>query len=367
MKHIVMISGLALMSLLTAQAQEDDKSVTKPVIKPIEKPSGLQVQTPPATKPTPTRLKPTGPVSVVVNVNETAFDKAVVLLDGKIGNIDDEFRPDLSKPEIDAEIKKYEVEPGREIEDRVELDKSIEMMDDLFDLEQKIEPIGSVDEALLPMPDFDPSTDRQMPEPRTELEAFVTSVYFEGIPLEDARKFVGKDDAYLSRVLQDQGMVNYHPAALTILGLSGTQSAEQALVRYVVSGNERIDSSFMASKSDAVMSLGYLANVSGGKFGLKTLIETAEGGWSKQGMSWSLDYSKDPAAAPESIRRMSLIGLALSGHPDAGPVLERAKVNAEKADGEWAITAEDVSDYIEEYQMVRRLGLFEYSKGSAKN
>lgn len=359
MKLLLTLSGLILMSANVAHTQEKETEKT-----PIFKPS--QVQLPDQTQKLQIKQKPKLVLKkdLVLEAAGTEFDKNVILLEDDGPSIDDKFEPDLSAGDIDndvPQIREVFSLPAESVGETPQFDP----MDRPEDINTKPAPLEGVDEAEIQLQDAKPPKTEPRPEPKSEMEKFIISDFFEGIPLIEAKEFAGNDDAYLREFLSDPEMVNHHPAALTILALSGTKEAEQTLVKYVVTGKGEIDSGAFAAKSDAVMALGYMANLTKGELGFGVLKQTFEkGGWKDLGVEWSFDFSKDPLAVEQSLYNMSLIGLALSGHDDARQMFDVAYEQAKSADGEWAVTTQDVEEYMKEYEKVRKMGLFEYNEAA---
>ena len=123
-----------------------------------------------------------------------------------------------------------------------------------------------------------------------------------------------------------------------------------------------------SAKTSAIMTLGYLANASEGKAGLSFLQTTAQsGGWDEQDLSWRVGFAREPEATSLLLQRYSLIGLVLSGHPQAAESLSMAASDLAKSDSEWAVTEEELAAFREEYELVSKQGLVAYSdKGERK-
>lgn len=159
------------------------------------------------------------------------------------------------------------------------------------------------------------------PEPRdpgaSRADRLASAVYFEGVPLEEARDLTDADVARLIELLDDPAEIRAHPNILVALGMSGSPAAFDAIADYALRGSSgelgRLE--FRARRSIAY-GMGHLARVDG------------------RALAWLTRAAKDASVAPQQsfrqmdpervagmMRRGAITGLALSARSAAARVL----------------------------------------------
>ena len=157
-----------------------------------------------------------------------------------------------------------------------------------------------------------------------DVREFVRSQYVEGMPYEAATAFGSDVVPELLDMLQDKEEAPYWTTIVTTLSIVGDDSAVKPLIHFIEEPVEdELSDSLYRAKASAVMALGYVVNKSGNQEAMDYLIASTDpDSWAARGISWRARFQPNAEARNVDLSTMAILGLALSGHPDAGPALE---------------------------------------------
>lgn len=179
-----------------------------------------------------------------------------------------------------------------------------------------------------------------------DIQAFVKKTYVHGVPYEEAAKYDASAVPTLLKILGDPGERNHWSNALITLGMIGDESAVEPMIAFIEeSGKGKMDQTRRMARTSAFMALGYLINETGNRRALEYLIS----------------YLKpDPAGKKQpgrSLMKYAIIGLGLSGHPEAAAALKSMKSSRAAMP---AGTTDMIGEALDTNQRVKEKGLADY-------
>ena len=119
------------------------------------------------------------------------------------------------------------------------------------------------------------------------------------------------------------------------------------------------------AKSSAVMALGYLINKTGDEKALNYLIESIDpGAWAQREVRYMGPFQANTEARDLNLSTMAMLGLALSGRPEALEALSRVTVPEGVVDDPLAAVAAAAR---EAHQQIATDGLAEYYRQAQEN
>lgn len=166
------------------------------------------------------------------------------------------------------------------------------------------------------------------PAQEPDIVVFVHQTYFEGIPYDDVSRF---DPAtavpILLTLLRDSKEEDYWTNIVVALGMLGDARAIDPLIDFLEQDHGgRLSAPQYLAKSAVVMAIGYIIQKSRNEKALAFLIDgTAPQSWTRRGLHWSSPYHWSEAERNRQLSTMSILGLGLSGHPDAAQHLRSLK------------------------------------------
>ena len=155
------------------------------------------------------------------------------------------------------------------------------------------------------------------------VEEFVHQIYFEGVPYEQASQYGPDAVPKLLAMLKDPNEKAFRSNIIVTLGIIGDDRAVEPMLDVLESGSDKLMREDFATKSSVLMSLGYLINKSQNTKALAYLkSHTTPEGWqgSKLITAEGLQASSDERS--QQLSTLAVIGLALSGHPEAKSFLK---------------------------------------------
>ena len=188
---------------------------------------------------------------------------------------------------------------------------------------------------------FAAATDVVTPRPgqiatsRTDAREFVRRIYFEGIPVEASRR-LDPDTAVptLLGMLADPREERYWSNIVITLGMMGDERAVEPLMQFLEQGpaGQRLSSHHFVAKCRVLMALGYLVNRNGNQKALDYLKSSLNPGqWQRRGLKWVSPHHPSADGRDYQLTDMSILGLALSGRPEAGEALHALQQPATNA------------------------------------
>ncbi|HED33887.1 MAG TPA: hypothetical protein ENJ08_06670, partial [Gammaproteobacteria bacterium] len=197
------------------------------------------------------------------------------------------------------------------------------------------------------------------------VKEFVSQIYFDGLPLDQAATYKDKDTAVLLRMLKDDKQVLYHENIALTLGMIGSSRAVKPLITYINkgSGNEKVMSrQTYKGRVGAIVALGYLVNRTNSEAALSFLISSSSPDvWVKRKIR-GLPISDK--ARQRDLSKYAIISLGLSGNTKAASHLESLRDSAQIRSTNEASFLKDVKGVVNESlklnKQVLRKGLLKY-------
>lgn len=155
-----------------------------------------------------------------------------------------------------------------------------------------------------------------------DVQDFVHQIYVEGIPYELANAYDSTAVPTLLGMLADTTEAAYWANIAVTLCIIGDETAVDPLIDFIKEDQGALSSDVYRAKSSAVMALGYLVNKTGNATALTYLIESLNPTvWEEREVTYTGPFQASTAARDADLSTMAMLGLALSGHPDAAEAL----------------------------------------------
>jgi HEAT repeat protein len=209
----------------------------------------------------------------------------------------------------------------------------------------------------------------QEQEPPMDVREFVRQIYVEGVPYEEASRFDSSAVPVLLQMLEDPAEEEYWANIAVTLGIIGDESAVEPLIAFIEKPVEGISRTQYTAKTSALMSLGYLVNKSGNERALNYLIGSLDPEvWEKRGRMAASPFHATPEERNRDLSKYAVLGLALSGRPEAAAALRSLQEPAQtRSMREFQNQYGDVvSEAISTNEKVAQMGLAEYYRASRR-
>lgn len=196
------------------------------------------------------------------------------------------------------------------------------------------------------------------------LRDFVSRIYVHGFPMEEAVRYGSAAVPDLIRMLEGDIHPRYRENVVFMLGAVGSQRAEEVLIEYVERGGRGVSLDEYHAKSNALVALGYIAHRTGSSRAMVYLKESLRPEtWRERGVEWRSPNISSPGDRTLALVRKAVIGLAMTGRPEA----ENAIISAAGAP-EWDARAQrelqELADVaIKARRDIERQGLLRYLDG----
>jgi hypothetical protein len=157
-----------------------------------------------------------------------------------------------------------------------------------------------------------------------DIASFVRGRYVHGVPFAEVKRYAAAPaTAVLLRMLDTPAEEEAWPNIVVTLGMLGDATAVHPLIAFLERGvGRRLSHSHYIAKSLVPMALGLNANQSGSQEALAYLTASlASDVWTERSLRWSSPFHATAAARNLDLSKKAIIGLALSGNPDAGGAL----------------------------------------------
>lgn len=212
------------------------------------------------------------------------------------------------------------------------------------------------------------ATERADDPEQVAIKDFVRLTFIHGVQYEEATKYGSDAVPTLLAMLADPAEEQQWPNIVVVLGMLGDERAVDPLIAFVGKGAEGVLSeAHYRAKTSAVMSMGYLINKTGNRKALTYLKESVETSvWTKRETAWTSPFH--PAASERNLRlsKMAILGLALSGHPEARETLRSLQQPATTAAARefQAQVGDLVSEALNAHEAIAKEGLAGYYRKS---
>ena len=159
------------------------------------------------------------------------------------------------------------------------------------------------------------------------IQDFVRQTFIHGVPYAEASRYNGSAVPTLLTMLQDPKEETSWANIVITLGMIGDERAVDPLIAFLSKEEpEPLSHAIYTAKSSVPMALGYLINKSGNKKALAYLKDHVyPDGWEKDQLKWRSPYHANTEARDQQLSTMCVLGLALSGHPEAKEALREMK------------------------------------------
>lgn len=193
----------------------------------------------------------------------------------------------------------------------------------------------------------------------TPIESFVTRLYFEGVPYEEAIRYPATEVPKLLAMLRNPANAPYWANIVGVIGMIGDATAADSLAAYAVGGAGTISPEEFRARTTAVLALGYIVNRTRDARVLQRLVgDASPATWAGRGVQWRSPATRDDATRNRELAKMAVLGLAVAGTPESGEALRALqRPGAPGADG--ALQAV-VSMALAEHATIGRDGLVKY-------
>jgi hypothetical protein len=208
---------------------------------------------------------------------------------------------------------------------------------------------------------------QERPAPPMDVREFVRQIFIHGVPFEEASRYGADAVPVLVEMLNDPAEQPYWANIVVVLGMTGEPEAVDPLIEFIEAGEAAgLSREHYTAKTSALMALGYIINATGDEQALDYLRASVNP------ETWA---AKDVGVAPYQtslverdydLSKFAILGLALSGHPEALEILRSLQQPAEtEAQRAFQAQVTDVlSGALEEHRKVSEEGLAEYYRSS---
>ncbi|MCP4419298.1 MAG: hypothetical protein GY805_22010 [Chloroflexi bacterium] len=196
------------------------------------------------------------------------------------------------------------------------------------------------------------------------VEDFVRQAFIRGVPYETASGYGATDVPILLEMLNDPVEEAYWANIVVVLNIIGGEEVVEPLISFIDEGVDgELTYSHYIAKTSALMSLGYLINRTGNEQALNYLTETANPEvWVEREVTDIGPFQATVAESNRDLSKHALLGLALSGNPEAAEAmrsLQVAEVAGEQAEFQ-ALVTDVISEALEANREIDEGGLIEY-------
>jgi hypothetical protein len=168
----------------------------------------------------------------------------------------------------------------------------------------------------------------------SQVKDFVHQAYIHGVPYEPASQLGKGAVPILLSMLADQNETASWANIATTLGMIGEPSAVEPLIAFIGKGHGTLSSDEYDAKTAAVMALGYLLSKEMNTKALGFLSQGADpGSWDICKLSWNSPFARNSKQRDVELARVSILGLGLSGRPEAEQVLSNLQSKGVKGLG----------------------------------
>lgn len=159
----------------------------------------------------------------------------------------------------------------------------------------------------------------------SDIRSFVHQTYIGGVPYTEVAKMsTGEAMPVLLEMLNDPLEEEYLPNIVVTLGMLGDDRTVAPLIGFISRPESRweLSRSQSTAKTSAVMALGYIVNKTGNAQALAYLEEGINPQvWEGRNLQWTSDFYPSTVERNNQMAIMSILGLGVSGNPEAGKIL----------------------------------------------
>jgi len=200
------------------------------------------------------------------------------------------------------------------------------------------------------------------------VQEFVQRTYIHGVPYEEALRFGRENIPILLDMLKDRKEELSWSNIVVTLCIIGDDTVAKPVVEFIDKGPAgNIPDGYYAAKSNAVMALGYLINKTGNKEALTYLKQSVDPkAWPDRKVEWKAEFQATDDERNAQLSTMAVLGLALSGHPEAGEALRKLQRQPETPTQKAfaAAVTNTLAEALKDHEKIAGQGLREYYRKS---
>lgn len=192
----------------------------------------------------------------------------------------------------------------------------------------------------------------------SDVTNFVRQTYIHGIDYVAASRFGAEDVPHLLKMLGDPLEQSHWANIVITLSIMGDERVVDPLIAFF-SANEPgiLSRDHYAAKTSVLMSLGYVVNKNQNKKALNYLIDSIDPAvWTKRGIQWKSPFHASLSERNQQLTLLAIMGLALSGHPDAKEALSSTRRGLEAGSQSEA----PLEEALRSHEIIASKGLAEY-------
>ncbi len=196
-------------------------------------------------------------------------------------------------------------------------------------------------------------SDNAMPDagdpgaPAADIRDFVRQIFVEGVPYEEAVKFDASNVPTLVEMLRNPEEKSYWANIVVVLGMIGGEQGINPLINFIEDDSITMTRDTYAAKTSAIMSLGYVLNQTGSQRVLDYLVNGLRPtNWTERNAEGIAPFQASIAERNVDFGKHAILGLALSGRPEAAAALQSLQRPSAAASPEERTFQAQVSDLI---------------------
>ncbi|TPK49604.1 hypothetical protein FJ492_00460 [Mesorhizobium sp. B2-5-4] len=192
--------------------------------------------------------------------------------------------------------------------------------------------------------------------PLRDVRAFVRQVFIHGLPYKEAGLYQASAIPPLLAMLQDPTESDSWANVAVLLGMIGDERVVEPLISFIQAepGPTGLSAARYRAKTSALMALGYLVNRTGNQGALAYLQQsTRPEVWAQRGAMGIAPFQASTSERDVDFSKQAILGLALSGRPEAAQTLRAIQDPA---------LADLASEALKEHQKIASEGLASYDQ-----
>lgn len=187
---------------------------------------------------------------------------------------------------------------------------------------------------------------------KKDLQAFVTSDFIRGVPYQEAQSYGKAALPELHDMLQDKSLENYWPNVVGVIAYIGDASSVDPLMRFLDDLEGEVSPRAFQAALQVMPALGFISNESAAAKALGTVIDySAEEYWRTAEFGFTYGAYQNEMLG-EVFARMAIMGLGISGQPEALAHLNQMQTASLRSDWE-----DNVREAIATNQTIQQNGL----------
>ena len=165
---------------------------------------------------------------------------------------------------------------------------------------------------------------------RMDIRDFVRQLFVHGTPFEEASQYGAEEVPILLQMLNDSAEESYWPNIAVVLCVIGDERAVDPLIAFIEQKtSDTLSYSHHKAITSTLIAFGYLINKSGSPKALEYLQASVNPRvWRERNLTWKSSYQASSEDRDLELSTVAILGLGVSGHPDAGKTLRTLQERA---------------------------------------